>query len=134
MRDMGFGVKKISVVFDLPAGITAINPLGGEVVSAIASGGTFEFSLQVDKNYFQSLDSMTVLANDSILTANADGIYRVEGASNDVKITVEGLENVAYEVTLEQSDNGYIYFTVPARTVRQVRVQARIVNKGIRGW
>ena len=111
VRDMGFGVKKISVVFDLPAGITAINPLGGEVVSAIASGGTFEFSLQVDKNYFQSLDSMTVLANDSILTANADGIYRVEGASNDVKITVEGLENVAYEVTLEQSDNGYIYFT-----------------------
>ncbi len=111
VRDMGFGVKKISVVFDLPAGITAINPLGGEVVSAIASGGTFEFSLQVDKNYFQSLDSMTVLANDSILTANADGIYRVEGAFNDVKITVEGLENVAYEVTLEQSDNGYIYFT-----------------------
>ncbi len=112
VRDMGFGVKKLLVTFDLPAGITAINPLGGEVVSAIASGGAFEFSLEVDRNYFQSLDSMTVLANDSVLTANANGIYRVEGASKDVKITVKGLESVTYTVTLEQAaEGGHIHFT-----------------------
>lgn len=112
VRDMGFGVKKLLVTFDLPAGITAINPLGGEVVSAIASGGAFEFSLEVDRNYFQSLDSMTVLANDSVLTANANGIYRVEGASKDVKITVKGLESVTYTVTLVQATKGgYIHFT-----------------------
>lgn len=112
VRDMGFGVKKLLVTFDLPAGITAINPLGGEVVSAIASGGAFEFSLDVDRNYFLSLDSMTVLANDSVLTANANGIYRVEGASKDVKITVKGLESVTYTVTLVQATKGgYIHFT-----------------------
>lgn len=111
VRDMGFGVQKIVITFDLPVGVTAVNPLGGDVVSAIASGTGFEFSLQVDKDYFQSLDSMTVLANDSILTANADGIYRVDGVSKDVKITVKGLENVSYEVTLKQNNNGHIYFT-----------------------
>ncbi len=112
VRDMGFGVQKLLVTFDLPAGITAVNPLGGEVVSAIASGGAFEFSLEVDKNYFQSLDSMTVLANDSVLTANANGVYRVEGASKDVKITVKGLENVTYVVTLTQpTKGGHIHFT-----------------------
>lgn len=112
VRDMGFGVKKLLVTFDLPAGITAVNPLGGEVVSAIASGGAFEFSLEVDKNYFQSLDSMTVLANDSVLTANANGVYRVEGASKDVKITVKGLKNVTYTVTLTQpTKGGHIHFT-----------------------
>ena len=112
VRDMGFGVQKLLVTFDLPAGITAVNPLGGEVVSAIASGGAFEFSLEVDKNYFQSLDSMTVLANDSALTANANGVYRVEGASKDVKITVKGLKNVTYTVTLTQpTKGGHIHFT-----------------------
>ena len=112
VRDMGFGVKKLLVTFDLPAGITAVNPLGGEVISAIASGGAFEFSLEVDRNYFQSLDSMTVLANDSVLTANANGIYRVEGASKDVKITVKGLESVTYTVTLAQATKGgHIHFT-----------------------
>lgn len=111
VRDMGFGVQKISITFDLPDGITAVNPLGGDVVSAIASGTAFEFSLQVDKNYFQSLDSMTVLANDSILTANADGIYRVDGPSKDVTVTVKGLESIAYEVTLKQSKGGHIYYT-----------------------
>lgn len=112
VRDMGFGVQKLLVTFDLPAGITAVNPLGGEVVSAIASGGAFEFSLEVDKNYFQSLDSMTVLANDSVLTANANGVYRVEGASKDVKITVKGLESVTYTVTLVQAvKGGHTHFT-----------------------
>lgn len=112
VRDMGFGVQKLLVTFDLPIGITAVNPLGGEVVSAIASGGAFEFSLEVDKNYFQSLDSMTVLANDSVLTANANGVYRVEGASKDVKITVNGLESVTYTVTLTQpAKGGHIHFT-----------------------
>lgn len=111
VRDMGFGVQKISITFDLPDGITAVNPLGGDVVSAITSGTAFEFSLQVDKNYFQSLDSMTVLANDSILTANVDGIYRVDGPSKDVTVTVKGLESIAYEVTLKQSKGGHIYYT-----------------------
>lgn len=45
-------------------------------------------------------------------TANANGIYRVEGASKDVKITVKGLESVTYTVTLVQATKGgYIHFT-----------------------
>ena len=111
VRDMGFGVQKVMIAFNLPVGMAAVNPLGGEVVSAIASGGAFEFSLEVDKSYFQSLDSMVVLANDSVLTTNAKGIYRVEGVSKDVTITVDGVEKASYEVTLEQSDYGRIYFT-----------------------
>lgn len=111
VRDMGFGVQKVMITFDLPVGMTAVNPLGGDVVSAIASGDAFEFSLEIDKSYFQSLDSMVVLANDSVLTANAKGVYRVEGASKDVTITVDGAEKASYEVILEQSDYGRIYFT-----------------------
>lgn len=111
VRDMGFGVQKVMITFDLPVGMTAVNPLGGDVVSAIASGDAFEFSLEIDKSYFQSLDSMVVLANDSVLTADAKGIYRVEGPSKDVTITVDGVEKASYEVILEQSDYGRIYFT-----------------------
>lgn len=57
-RNITFRSGKITITFNLPKGITASNPAGGEVVEAVASGGAFEFKLIVDKNYFQTLDSI----------------------------------------------------------------------------
>lgn len=70
-RNITFRSGKITITFNLPKGITACNPEGGEVVEAVASGGAFEFKLIVDKNYFQTLDSIKV-------TATADENYKFQ--------------------------------------------------------
>ena len=82
-RNITFRSGKITITFNLPKGITACNPEGGEVVEAVASGGAFEFKLIVDKNYFQTLDS----------------------------IKVTGISGVTHLITLVQSANGVIAFT-----------------------
>lgn len=109
-RIIAFDTNKINLTFDLPNGIKAINPEGGEVVSAVASGGTFEFKLVVDKNYFVSLDSMTVAANDSIIKPDGSGLYMLYDQTSDVKVTVSRLAPKTYTVTLTQNANGAIFF------------------------
>lgn len=93
-RNITFRSGKITITFNLPKGITACNPEGGEVVEAVASGGAFEFKLIVDKNYFQTLDSIKVTANGTVITPDVYDIYT--------------LSNL---ITLVQSANGVIAFT-----------------------
>lgn len=109
-RIIAFDTNKINLTFDLPNGVKATNPEGGEVVSAVASGGTFEFKLVVDKNYFVSLDSMTVAANDSIIKPDGSGLYMLYDQTGDVKVTVSRLTPKTYTVTLTQNANGAIFF------------------------
>lgn len=102
---------RVVLTFDLPNGVKATNPTGGEVVSAIVKGGTFEFKLDVNKDYFASLDSMKVLANDSIIQPNASGLYVLSNQTSDVTVKVTGLTVNECTVTLLQTTNGQIAFT-----------------------
>lgn len=110
-RQVVFDNNKITLTFDLPLGVKATNPTGGDVVSATVAGGAFEFKLTVDQNYYTNLDSMVVAANDSTIKAGASGIYILTNCSSDVTVTVSGLKAKTSTVTLQQTENGKISFT-----------------------
>lgn len=110
-RDIKFGSGKITISFNLPKGITATNPLGGEVVSAVASGGTFQFKLNVDEDYFETLDSIRAEANGTILKADAYGVYTLSEQKANVTVKVTGITGVTYTITLTQTPNGHVSFT-----------------------
>lgn len=106
-----FDNGKITLTFDLPLGVKAVNPSGGEVVTATTTGGSFEFELKVDKEYYTNLDSMVVSANDSIIKPGSAGLYTLANCSSDVTVTVSGLKAKVCTVTLQQTGNGNISFT-----------------------
>lgn len=106
-----FDNGKITLTFDLPLGVKATNPTGGDVVTAATTGGSFEFMLTVDKDYYTNLDSMVVSANDSTITGNASGLYTLTNCSSDITVTVSGLKAKTCTVTLQQTENGQIKFT-----------------------
>lgn len=106
-----FDNGKITLTFDLPLGVKAVNPSGGEVVTATTTGGSFEFELKVDKEYYTNLDSMVVSANDSIIKPGSAGLYTLTNCSSDVTVTVSGLKAKVCTVTLQQTENGNISFT-----------------------
>lgn len=106
-----FDNGKITLTFDLPLGVKATNPTGGDVVSATVAGGSFEFKLTVDQSYYTNLDSMVVAANDSTIKAGASGIYTLTNCPSDVTVTVSGLKAKTSTVTLQQTENGKISFT-----------------------
>lgn len=110
-RTIIFDNGKIALTFDLPYGVKATNPTGGEVVAATMTGGTFEFRLDIDTHYYTNLDSMVVSANDSIIEPNVAGYYSLRNCATDILITVTGLKAHPYTITLRPSDHGKIYFT-----------------------
>lgn len=110
-RQVVFDNNKITLTFDLPLGVKATNPTGGDVVSATVAGGSFEFKLTVDQNYYTNLDSMVVAANDSTIKAGVSGIYTLTNCSSDVTVTISGLKAKTSTVTLQQTENGKISFT-----------------------
>lgn len=110
-RNITFRSGKITITFNLPKGIVASNPEGGEVVEAVATGGTFEFKLIVDKDYFQTLDSIKVTANGTVITPDVYGIYTLSDQTTDVAVNVTGISGVTHLITLVQSANGVIAFT-----------------------
>ena len=110
-RYIVFDNGKITLTFDLPLGVKATNPTGGDVVSATVAGGSFEFKLTVDQSYYTNLDSMVVAANDSTIKAGASGIYTLTNCPSDVTVTVSGLKAKTSTVTLQQTENGKISFT-----------------------
>ena len=113
-RNITFRSGKITITFNLPKGITASNPAGGEVVEAVASGGAFEFKLIVDKNYFQTLDSIKVTANGTVITPDIYGIYTLSNQTSDVIVNVSGISGVTHLITLVQSANGCLLYTSPS--------------------
>lgn len=111
---------RLHLVFDLPAGVTATAPDGGTVVDAIVKGGTFEFKLQVDKDYFVSTDTMQVLANGVLITPGTNGVYRLYDQTGDVKVVVKGLQARQCTVTLLQTEHGQITFAEGAEESSRV--------------
>lgn len=117
-----FGSDKITISFDLPAGVTALAPDGGDVISAIVSGGMFEFKLFFDRTIIDSTDNIRVWANNETrVYGDASGVYRLWDQKSDVKITVSGITRKQYNVTLKQTVGGQIVFaddeTTATRTV-----------------
>lgn len=117
-----FGSDKITISFDLPAGVTALAPDGGDVISAIVSGGMFEFKLFFDRTIIDSIDNIRVWANNETrVYGDASGVYRLWDQKSDVKITVSGITRKQYNVTLKQTAGGQIVFaddeTTATRTV-----------------
>ncbi len=110
-RAITFRPGKITITFDLPKGITAHNPEGGEVVSAVATGGTFEFKLVVDKGYYPSVIGMKVMVGDIWIIPNLYGVYTLPDQTGDVTVKVSGLSGVTRTVSLKQTTNGQIFFT-----------------------
>lgn len=110
-RQVIFDNSKITLTFNLPLGVKAVNSSGGEVVTATTTGGSFEFELKVDREYYTNLDSMVVSANDSVIKAGSAGLYTLTNCTSDVTITVAGLKAKVCSVTLQQTDNGTISFT-----------------------
>lgn len=110
-RQVIFDNSKITLTFNLPLGVKAVNPSGGEVVTATTTGGSFEFELKVDREYYTNLDSMVVSANDSVIKAGSAGLYTLTNCTSDVTVTVAGLKAKVCNVTLQQTDNGTISFT-----------------------
>lgn len=110
-RQVIFDNSKITLTFNLPLGVKAVNPSGGEVVTATTTGGSFEFELKVDREYYTNLDSMVVSANDSVIKAGSAGLYTLTNCTSDVTVTVSGLKAKVCNVTLQQTDNGTISFT-----------------------
>lgn len=80
-------------------------------MEAVASGGAFEFKLIVDKDYFQTLDSIEVTANGTVITPDIYGIYTLSNQTSDVTVNVSGISGVTHLITLVQSANGVIVFT-----------------------
>ena len=117
-----FGSDKITISFDLPAGVTALAPDGGDVISAIVSGGMFEFKLFFDRTIIDSTENIRVWANNETrVYGDASGVYRLWDQKSDVKITVSGITRKQYNVTLKQTAGGQIVFaddeTTATRTV-----------------
>lgn len=110
-RDITFRGSRITISFELPKGITAIDPDGGDVISAVASGGTFRFKLRIDREYFPTLDSVEVIANGLPVYPNLYGIYTLGNQSLNVVVTVKGITGQTYRVALEQTPHGEIFFT-----------------------
>lgn len=122
-----FDNGKITLTFNLPLGVKAVNPSGGEVVTATTTGGSFEFELKVDREYYTNLDSMVVSANDSVIKAGSAGLYTLTNCTSDVTITVAGLKAKVCNVTLQQTDNGTISFTAGAEeTTMEVEYGASV--------
>lgn len=110
-RYIVFDSGKITLTFNLPSGVSAVNPEGGDVVTATTTGGSFEFALTVDEDYYTDMDSMTVLADDSVIKPNAKGLYSLTNCMADITVTVAGLRERTCTVTLQQTANGQISFT-----------------------
>lgn len=132
-RQITFGTGKIVITFDLPEGITAVNPDGGEVISAVATGGTFEFILDIDGSIIPSTSQMKVLANDTLrIYPDVSGVYTLNEQKANVKITVAGVVQKDATVTLTQTKNGQIVFADDETTAtRKVNYGDTIVVKAI---
>lgn len=106
-----FGKGQISITFDLPEGITAVNPDGGEVETAVATGGSFKFKLVVDSKIIETSETaIKVYANGSQLSRGTGNTYVLSELKENVTVTVGNVEYKSFAVKLKQTDGGRIAF------------------------
>ena len=110
-REITFGTGNISITFDLPEGITAVNPDGGEVESAVATGGSFKFKLVVDSKIIETpATAIKVYANGRQLSRGTGNTYVLSELKENVTVTVGNVEYKSFAVKLKQTDGGRIAF------------------------
>ena len=106
-----FGKGQISITFDLPEGITAVNPDGGEVETAVATGGSFKFKLVVDSKIIETpATAIKVYANGRQLSRGTGNTYVLSELKENVTVTVGNVEYKSFAVKLKQTDGGRIAF------------------------
>ena len=110
-REITFGTGNISITFDLPEGITAVNPDGGEVESAVATGGSFKFKLVVDSKIIETpATAIKVYANGRQLSRGTGNTYVLSELKENVTVTVGNVKYKNFAVKLKQTDGGRIAF------------------------
>ncbi len=72
----------------------------------IEYSGSLSFKIRLDENYLQSADNVVVKNNGIIITAE-NGIYTIDNITQDVNITVEGVEINRYQVIFPTAQIGY---------------------------
>lgn len=106
-----FGKGQISITFDLPEGITAVNPDGGEVETAVATGGSFKFKLVVDSKIIETpATAIKVYANGRQLSRGTGNTYVLSELKENVTVTVGNVEYKSFAIKLKQTDGGRIAF------------------------
>lgn len=77
-------------------GVT-LTPVNGSE-SVVTSGGSYSFTISSGAGF--DVENMTVKANGSVITA-VNGVYTIENITNDVTITIEGVETKSWDTTLK---------------------------------
>lgn len=67
----------------------SVVPLSGSS-SPVTQGGSFSFTVAISDGYHKG-DDFAVKANDSVLTADGNGIYTISNITQTQNITVEGV-------------------------------------------
>lgn len=110
-REITFGTGNISITFDLPEGVTAVNPDGGEVETAVATGGSFKFKLVVDSKIIETpATAIKVYANGRQLSRGTGNTYVLSELKENVTVTVGNVKYKNFAVKLKQTDGGRIAF------------------------
>ena len=78
-------------------------------VSPVQEGGSYSFIVDLAEGYTKG-EIFAVKANNVVLTADENGVYTIENIKEAQNITVEGVEQMTFEVTLPISET----FTVLA--------------------
>ncbi len=82
----------------LPTGAGYTATAQGESTSPVVSGGSYSFTITISDGYHES-DGFTVKANDVELIPT-DGVYTINNITTNQNVTVEGVEQDTYTVTL----------------------------------
>lgn len=124
---------RITITFDLPYGISAFGPDGGDVISVVATGGIFEFKLACDKEIIASTENMHVVMNDKdFVFRGHDDVYRISNVSENVTIKVVGAEAKQYTLSLIQTEGGEILFGEDGSTgEKKVNAKSSVPVKAI---
>ncbi len=94
--------------------------------TAVEYGKTFTFTVSVEKGYFTG-ENFAVKADGKSLTPNANGSYTVT-VSDNVTITVEGIEQDAVMPVISGVTDGGIYYVTQSVTVTDDHLQSVTLN------
>ena len=78
--------------------------------TAVTSGGSYSFTLNIADGYGKDDTNFKVKANETVLTPDSNGVYKIEGITENQNVTVDGVVYVKVEpirvtsVTLSESN------------------------------
>ena len=89
----------------------------------VEKGGIFQFKIAITEGYFAT-DQFVVKVNGVVLKADEDGIYTIMNVTENMTITVEGVEEEEiipnkYTITLPTEQEGYVVTPLTSTTVTE---------------